>query len=104
MTKKRTTKVSSVVNVPPKRRGRPPKNALIMELAPKRRGRKPKAETTLAVDWEKLSKQLQEALESSIEENKVLFKDNSQLVKDNRNLLAIVSYLESRLARANHSV
>ena len=77
-----------------------------MELAPKRRGRKPKveAQTTLGVDWEKLSKQLQEALESSIEENKVLFKDNSQLVKDNRNLLAIVSYLESRLARANHSV
>lgn len=77
------TKVSSVSLVTPKRR-------------------KTKDENT--VDWEKLAKQLQEALESSTEENKVLFKDNSQLVKDNRNLIAIVHYLESRLARANNSV
>lgn len=89
-----------------KRRGRPPKNAVV-EKAPKRRGRKPKAAVEAnvqVVDWEQLAKRLQEALESQIEENKVLFKDNSQLVKDNRNLLAIVAYLESRLARANDSV
>lgn len=56
------------------------------------------------VDWEQLSKRLQEALESSIEENKVLFSDNSKLVADNRSLMAIVKYLESRLARANDSI
>lgn len=91
----------------PKRRGRPPKNAVVAQ-APERRGRKPKAAVEAnvqVVDWEQLAKRLQEALESQIEENKVLFKDNSQLVKDNRNLLAIVAYLESRLAaRTNDSV
>lgn len=77
------TKASSVSLVTPKRRKTTDENT---------------------VDWEKLAKQLQEALESSIEENNVLFKDNSQLVDDNRRLIAIVQYLESRLARANNSV
>jgi hypothetical protein len=68
----------------------------------KRRGRPPKVKPQTeapAVDWEQLSKRLQEALTSSIEENKVLFNDNCKLVADNRNLMSIVKYLESRLDR-----
>lgn len=85
------TKASPVSLVTPKRRGRPPK-AKIGE------------QNQIQIDWEKLAKQLQGALESSIEENKVLFSDNAKLVKDNRSLMAIVHYLESRLARANNPV
>ena len=71
----------------------------------KRRGRPPKvkpqteAPEAPAVDWEQLAKRLQEALTSSIEENKVLFNDNCKLVADNRSLMSIVKYLESRLDR-----
>ena len=79
--------------------------AVKVEQVTKRRGRPPKVkEEAPAVDWEQLAKRLQEALESQIEENKVLFNDNGQLVKENRYLLAIVDYLESRLARTNNSV
>jgi hypothetical protein len=71
----------------------------------KRRGRPPKVDAEVQlVDWEQLAKRLQESLESSIEENKVLFRDNSKLVADNRSLMSVVSYLESRLARTNNSI
>ena len=71
----------------------------------KRRGRPPKAQQIPpVVDWEALSKHLQKALESQIEENNVLIKTNEQLSKDNHSLFAIVSYLESRLDRANNPV
>jgi len=86
----------------PKRRGRPRKNPLpINETV-----NEPKAEAIgkPPVDWELLSKRLQEALQSSIEENKILFNDNCKLVADNRSLTAIVKYLESRVDRANDSI
>lgn len=76
----------------------------------KRRGRPRKIDINKVddavpvVDWEQLAKRLQESLESSIEENKILFRDNSKLVADNRSLMSVVSYLESRLARANDSI
>jgi hypothetical protein len=75
-----------------KRRGRPPKNPAVEQVPP------------ASVDWEALSKHLQAALESQIEENNVLIKANEQLSKDNHSLFAVVSYLESRLARANNPV
>jgi hypothetical protein len=76
----------------------------------KRRGRPRKVDVSKVddavpvVDWEQLAKRLQASLESSIEENKVLFNDNCKLVADNRSLMSVVSYLESRLARANDSI
>jgi hypothetical protein len=77
-----------------KRRGRPPKNPVVEQVPPASKN----------VDWEKLSKHLQAALESQIEENNVLIKANEKLSKDNHSLLAILGYLESRLARANNPV
>ena len=76
----------------------------------KRRGRPRKVDVSKVdaavpvVDWEQLSKRLQASLESSIQENKVLFNDNCKLVADNRSLMSIVKYLESRLDRANDPI
>ena len=86
----------------PKRRGRPRKNPLPIN--------EPTNETKAEnigkplVNWELLSKRLQEALQSSIEDNKIFFDDNCKLVVENRNLTTIVKYLESRLDRANDSI
>lgn len=77
-----------------KRRGRPRKNPAVEQVP---REDKP-------IDWEILSKHLQAALKSQIEENNVLISTNEKLAKDNNSLLAIISYLESRLDRTNHSV
>ena len=56
------------------------------------------------VNWEKLAKHLQEALESALKENVVLTLDNSKLIRDNIKLMGIVSYLESKVDRSNYSV
>jgi hypothetical protein len=71
----------------------------------KRRGRPPKAQQIPpVVDWEALSKHLQKAIESLIEENNVLIKANENLANKNVRLEAIVGYLESRLDRAHNPV
>jgi putative ribosome biogenesis GTPase RsgA len=77
-----------------KRRGRPRKNTAVEQV--------PRADKP--VDWEQLSKYLQAALESQIEENMVLIKTNEHLAQDNSRQEAIVSYLEARLDRAHHPV
>lgn len=77
-----------------KRRGRPRKNPAVEQVPP----------ATKTVDWEALSKHLQAALESQIEENKVLISTNEKLSDANHSLTAIIQYLESRLDRANHPV
>jgi len=69
-----------------------------------RRGRPP-------TDWEKLSKQLQEALESSVKENNDLIKAKARIIKMAHELekqvvglTAVVELLEEKLDRANDSI
>jgi len=70
----------------------------------KRRDRKPKVVEGQEVNWEKLAKHLQEALESLIKENAQLEADNGKLLRDNLKLIGIVGYLESKIVRANYSI
>ena len=70
----------------------------------KRRGRKPKVVEGQDVNWEKLAKHLQEALESLLAEHNQLEKDNAKLVSDNIKLMGIASYLERKIDRANYSI
>jgi protein-arginine kinase activator protein McsA len=70
----------------------------------KRRGRKPKVVEGQEVNWEKLAKHLQEALETLIKENAAQEAENEKLVRDNLKLIGIVGYLESKIGRANYSV
>ena len=77
------------------KRGRPAKA---------RRGRPP-------TDWEALSKQLQEALESSVKENNDLTKAKARIIKMAHELekqvvglTAVVELLEEKLDRANDSI
>jgi hypothetical protein len=70
----------------------------------KRRSRKPKVVEGQAVDWEKLAKHLQEALESLIKESIAQEIDNEKLVRDNLKLIGIIGYLESKIDRSNYSV
>jgi hypothetical protein len=70
----------------------------------KRRGRKPKVVEGHEVNWEKLAKHLQEALESSLAENAQLEQDNVKLIKDNIKLMGIASYLEKKLDRSHYSI
>lgn len=88
--KKRRSKAVDVKQVTPRRKR---KTEVVDAVQPEK-----------SVDWEALAKNLQEALESSIAENAVLYSDNCALVKDNKSLVAIVAYLESRLARTNNPV
>ena len=94
-----------------KRRGRPPKNAAQVEQVPKRRGRPPKHEAKIEIDWHTLAKRLQDALESQIEENKVLINAKAEVVrmahdleKQVVGLEAVVNVLEAKLDRAHNSV
>lgn len=70
----------------------------------KRRGRKPKVVEGQEVNWEKIAKHLQEALEMSIAENTQLEKDNVKLINDNIKLIGITSYLEKKIDRTNYSI
>ena len=70
----------------------------------KRRGRKPKVVEAQEVNWEKLAKHLQEALETLIKENAAQEAENEKLVRDNLKLIGIVGYLESKIGRANYSI
>jgi hypothetical protein len=56
------------------------------------------------IDWEKIAKHLQEALEMSIAENAQLEKDNVKLINDNIKLIGITSYLEKKIDRTNYSI
>jgi hypothetical protein len=75
----------------------------------KRRGRPRKAEPKVGtvegqVDWEKLAKHLQEALESLIKECAAQEADNERLARDNLKLIGIIAYLETKVDRSNYSV
>jgi hypothetical protein len=65
---------------------------------------KPEQGEQKTVDWEKLAKHLQEALEGLLVEHAVLEKEHAQLVRDNIKLIHIVQYLESKVDRSNYSV
>lgn len=65
---------------------------------------KQKAIKPVKVNWEQLAKQLQEALESQIRENKCLLekleiieKESDEIAAHHRNLLNIIHYLEQKL-------
>ena len=81
-------------------------------LTTPRRGRPPKARVGRPkTDWEKLSKRLQEALESSVKENKELTERKARIIKMAHELEkqvvgleAVVQLLEEKLDRANDSV
>lgn len=73
-----------------------------------KRGRPRKNANT---DWEKLSKQLQEALESSVKENNDLIKAKARIIKMAHELekqvvglTAVIELLEEKLDRANDSI
>ena len=73
------------------------------------RGRPPKAQPK--TDWEKLAKRLQEALESSVKENKALADKHTHMIrvahefeKQVVGLEAVVELLESKLDRVNDSI
>lgn len=76
-----------------------------------RRGRPPKAGRSKGTDWEKLAKRLQEALESSFNDNKMLVQDKAKIVrmaheleKQVVGLEAVVKLLEEKLDRAHYPV
>jgi hypothetical protein len=58
----------------------------------------------LTTDWEKLAKHLQEALESSLMENRQLEQDKVKLINDNLKLMGVASYLEKKLDRSHYSI
>jgi len=75
----------------------------------KRRGRPRKAAPEVGteegqVNWEKLAKHLQEALESLIKECAAQEVENEKLVRDNLKLIGIIGYLESKVARSDYSI
>jgi len=81
-------------------------------ITPRRRGRPPKARLDRPkTDWEALSKRLQEALESSVKENKEMSQAKARIIKMAHELEkqvvgleAVVQLLEEKLDRANDSV
>lgn len=86
------------VSTKPAKRGRPRKARV---------GRPPNPKT----DWEKLAKQLQDALESSVKENNDLTKSKARIIKMAHELekqvvglTAVVELLEEKLDRANDSI
>lgn len=73
------------------------------------RGRPKKVQPT--TDWETLAKRLQEALESSVKENKQLTESKTRIIKMAHELEkkvvgmeAVIELLESKLDRANNSI
>lgn len=81
-------------------------------ITPRRRGRPPKARLGRPkTDWEALAKRLQEALESSVKENKELTENKAKIIrlaheleKQVVGLEAVIRLLEKKLDRANDSV
>lgn len=65
---------------------------------------KRRAKKEAPIDWEKIAKHLQEALESLIVENAQLEKDNRKLIHDNIKLIGIASYLEKKLDGINYPI
>ena len=73
------------------------------------RGRPRKAKPT--TDWEKLAKRLQQALESSVKENRELTENKTKIIrlaheleKQVVGLEAVVQLLEEKLDRAHDSI
>lgn len=81
-------------------------------ITPRRRGRPPKARLGRPkTDWEALAKRLQEALESSVKENKEMSQAKARIIKMAHELEkqvvgleAVVQLLEEKLDRANDSI
>lgn len=81
-------------------------NTLTIKRGPDR-PRKAAAKT----DWEKLAKRLQQALESSVKENRELTENKAKIIglaheleKQVVGLEAVIQLLEKKLDRANYSV
>ena len=81
---------------------------MLFRSKPAKRGRPRKNANT---DWEKLAKQLQDALESSVKENNDLIKAKARIIKMAHELEkqvvgleAVIELLEEKLDRANNSV
>ena len=76
-----------------------------------KRGRPRKISNQVKTDWEKLAKRLQEALESSVRENKALADKHTHMIrvahefeKQVVGLEAVIELLESKLDRVNDSI
>lgn len=76
-----------------------------------KRGRGRPRKTAANTDWEALAKRLQEALESSVKENKELTENKAKIIrlaheleKQVVGLEAVVQLLEEKLDRANDSI
>jgi hypothetical protein len=74
------------------------------EKKPKRARKADQGVTQGEVNWEKLAKHLQEALEGLLVEQAILQKEHGKLVRDNLKLIHIVQYLESKVDSSNYSV
>jgi len=61
------------------------------------KARKPRKPRKPKIDWEKLAKQLQQALAKEIKENQELSKFNLEAVKRNIKLQGVIEHLEGRL-------
>jgi hypothetical protein len=57
---------------------------------------KPRKPRTPKIDWEKLAKNLQQALAAEIKENDGLREHNTQLITQGIKLLGTIEYLESK--------
>jgi hypothetical protein len=64
--------------------------------AEKVKARKPRKLSIPKVDWEKLAKQLQQALAAEIKENDGLREHNTKLITRGIKLLGAIEYLESK--------
>ena len=64
--------------------------------AEKVKARKPRTLRLPKIDWEKLAKQLQQALAAEIKENDGLREHNTQLITQGIKLLGTIEYLESK--------
>lgn len=76
-----------------------------------KRGRGRPRKTADKTDWEKLAKRLQQALESSVKENRELTENKAKIIglaheleKQVVGLEAVIQLLEKKLDRANYSV
>jgi hypothetical protein len=73
-----------------------PQQLAVEKVKLQRKPRKPRKPRTPKVDWEKLAKQLQQALAAEIKENDGLREYNTQLITQGIKLLGTIEYLESK--------
>jgi hypothetical protein len=67
-----------------------------MPRTPGAKDKQPRKSKNNTIDWEKLAKQLQQALAAEIKENDGLRNHNTQLITQGIKLLGAIEYLESK--------